>query len=198
MSLEAEIIVVSGLPRSGTSLMMQMLDRGGIPIVTDRIRAADIDNPRGYYEWEVVKRTKQDASWVPQSRGKAVKLVSPLLYDLPVVERYRILFMQRDLDEVLDSQEKMLQRRNQAAVPRDQMKASFQLHLERLIGWLGQQRHMQLMPVVYHQLIAAPEQQLAKITHFLDRHLDHNAMLQTIDPTLYRNRNETEFGRSNF
>ena len=188
MSLETEIIVVSGLPRSGTSLMMQMLDRGGIQIVTDRIRAADIDNPRGYYEWEVVKRTKQDAWWVPQARGKAVKLVSPLLYDLPSAERYRILFMQRDLDEVLHSQEKMLQRRKQAAAPRDQMKASFQLHLERLIRWLEQQPHMQLMPVVYHQLVAAPEQQLAKITRFLDRHLDHNAMLHTIDPTLYRNR----------
>ena len=194
MSLESEIIVVSGLPRSGTSLMMQMLDRGGIPIVTDRVRAADIDNPRGYYEFEAVKRTRQDGSWVPQARGKAVKLVSPLLYDLPAGECYRILFMQRDLDEVLDSQEKMLQRRKQAAVPRDQMKVSFQLHLERLTAWLTQQPHMQLLPIVYHQLIAAPEHQLPQITRFLDRHLDHNAMLQAVDPTLYRNRNEPANG----
>ena len=85
----------------------------------------------------------------------------------------------------------MLQRRNQAAVPRDQMKASFQLHLERLIEWLERQSHMQLLPIVYHQLIATPEHQLPRITRFLDRHLDHNAMLQTIDPNLYRNRNGT-------
>src|SRR5262245_20267166 len=121
MSLSNEIIVVSGLPRSGTSLMMQMLDRGGIPAVTDRLRAADEDNPRGYYEFEAVKRTKQDASWLPAARGRAVKLVSSLLYDLPNSEAYRVLFMQRDMDEVLESQEKMLARLGRPTVPRDQI-----------------------------------------------------------------------------
>src|SRR5580692_5957036 len=108
--MASEIIVVSGLPRSGTSLMMQMLDNGGVAVVTDNIRAADTDNPRGYYEFEKVKKIKQDASWLPATRGQAFKMVSQLLYDLPAGERYRIIFMERDLDEMLLSQEKMLQR----------------------------------------------------------------------------------------
>src|SRR5438445_13894335 len=106
----AEIIIVSGLPRSGTSVMMQMLENGGVEVLTDNLRTADTDNPRGYYELEPVKRIKRDASWLPQTRGKAFKMVSQLLYDLPPGESYRIIFMERDLDEVLASQEKMLRR----------------------------------------------------------------------------------------
>src|SRR6516165_1289807 len=106
----SEIVIVSGLPRSGTSLMMQMLDHGGVPVVTDHIRSADTDNPKGYYEFEQVKTIKRDTSWLPATRGKAFKMVSQLLYDLPPGETYRIIFMERDLDEVLLSQEKMLTR----------------------------------------------------------------------------------------
>src|SRR5215475_8067096 len=98
-----EIVVVSGLPRSGTSLMMQMLDKGGLEVVTDKIRAADTDNPRGYYEYEQVKKIKQDKSWLPATRGKAFKMVSQLLYDLPPTEKYRVIFMERDFEEMLDS-----------------------------------------------------------------------------------------------
>src|SRR5262245_40494991 len=105
-----EIIIVSGLPRSGTSLMMQLLDAGGVEVVTDGVRAADPDNPRGYYEFEKVKQVKRDASWLPGVRGKAVKMVSQLLLDLPPTERYRVVFMERDLAETIDSQERMLQR----------------------------------------------------------------------------------------
>src|SRR5437660_12828449 len=117
--MDSEIIIVSGLPRSGTSLMMQMLENGGVPVVTDHIRTADTDNPRGYYEFEQVKKIKQDASWLPATRGKAVKMVSQLLYDLPTSERYKIIFMERDLDEVLASQEKMLERLGRKAAPRE-------------------------------------------------------------------------------
>src|SRR6266849_5944861 len=92
--MNSEIIVVSGLPRSGTSLMMQMLDNGGIEVVTDNLRTADTDNPRGYYEYETVKKIKQDASWLPETRGKAFKMVSQLLYDLPACESYRVLLME--------------------------------------------------------------------------------------------------------
>src|SRR5258708_31928531 len=98
-----EITIVSGLPRSGTSLMMQMLDNGGVPVVTDSIRAADTDNPRGYYEFERVKKIKQDPSWPPEVRGKAVKMVCQLLYDLPPVETYRVISMERDLEAMLVS-----------------------------------------------------------------------------------------------
>ncbi len=104
------IIVVSGLPRSGTSLMMQMLEGGGVEVVTDGVRPADTDNPKGYYEFEKVKTIRRDASWLPATRGKAFKMVSQLLYDLPSGESYRIVFMERDLEETLLSQEKMLTR----------------------------------------------------------------------------------------
>ncbi len=120
--VDNEIIVVSGLPRSGTSLMMQMLDKGGIPVVTDHVRTADADNPRGYYELERVKAIKRDASWLPELEGKAVKIISQLLYELPSNHKYRVIFMERDLDEVVPSQERMLVRAGQGrgARPGDQ------------------------------------------------------------------------------
>ena len=109
---------MSGLPRSGTSLMMQMLENGGVPVVTDHIRSADPDNPRGYYEYERVKKIKEDVSWLSETRGKAFKMVSQLLYELPSCEQYRIIFMERDLDEMLFSQDKMLARLNKPSAPR--------------------------------------------------------------------------------
>ena len=102
------IVVVSGLPRSGTSLMMQMLQAGGMPLLTDGRRAADGDNPKGYCEFEPAKRLKDDASWLGAAEGRAVKLVSALLFDLPPERRYRVIFMTRDLDEVLASQRDLL------------------------------------------------------------------------------------------
>src|SRR5262245_19571590 len=116
--MNTEVIIVSGLPRSGTSLMMQVLDAGGVEVVTDNVRAADTDNPRGYYEFEKVKQVKRDASWLPDTRGKAVKMVSQLLTDLPPTERYRVVFMERDFEEMLDSQERMLRRLGRPAAPR--------------------------------------------------------------------------------
>src|SRR5436853_6777630 len=130
--MNTEIVVVSGLPRSGTSLMMQLLDAGGIPIVTDNVRAPDTDNPRGYCEFERVKSLKRDASWLPGIRGKAVKMVSQLLYDLPANEKYKVIFMECDLHEVVASQEKMLIRLGRPTAPRDQITRAFTLHLSKL------------------------------------------------------------------
>src|SRR5262245_26912150 len=180
MSLADEIVIVSGLPRSGTSLMMQMLDRGGIPAVTDAIREADTDNPRGYYEFERVKKTKADPSWLPEARGKVVKMVSSLLYDLPATETYRIIFMRRDLDEVLESQEKMLERLNRPAGPREPMKSSFTTHLDRLFRWLPAQRHMRVLEVSYNELLKNPQAETTKIAQFLDGIPSTNAMLEAI------------------
>jgi hypothetical protein len=182
------IIIVSGLPRSGTSLMMQMLDQGGVEVVTDQQRTADIDNPRGYYELEKVKRIKQDASWLPEARGKAFKMVSQLLYDLPASERYAILFMERDLDEVLVSQEKMLRRLGRPAAQREEMKRAFTLHLERLHAWLGQQHHMEVNRVRYHDLVEQPREQAERINQFLGGRADVDRMVQAVDASLYRNR----------
>ena len=186
--MASEIIIVSGLPRSGTSLMMQMLDNGGVEVVTDNIRTADTDNPRGYYEWEKVKRIKQDASWLPGTRGKALKMVSQLLYDLPPSETYRIIFMERDLDEMLDSQEKMFQRLGRRAAPREEMKQAYTIHLERLHEWLRCRPNMKVLRVRYNDLVARPEEQAQRVREFLGGRADVARMARTVDLSLYRNR----------
>jgi hypothetical protein len=172
--------------------MMQMLDRGGIPALTDETRAADIDNPRGYFEFERVKKTKDDPSWLPEARGKAVKMVSALLYDLPATETYRVIFMRRDLDEILESQEKMLSRLARPAAPREQMTSSFAIHLERLLEWLPQQRQMRLLEVSYNDLLCDPEAEARRIAEFLDGRPAPSLMQQAIDPALHRNRNAAD------
>jgi hypothetical protein len=189
--MSQEIIIVSGLPRSGTSLMMQMLHSGGIEVVTDHVRTADTDNPRGYLEFEQVKKIKHDASWLPETRGKAFKMVSQLLYDLPATECYRILFMERDLDEVLASQEKMLERLGRLAAPRDQMKRAYVLHLEKLRDWLRDKKHMPILAVRYNELLAQPEEQVRRVSEFLGGRADPEKMVQSVDPSLYRNRRGT-------
>lgn len=183
-----EIIVVSGLPRSGTSLMMQMLEKGGVEVVTDRVRAADADNPRGYYEVEAVKRIRQDASWLPQVRGKALKMVSQLLYDLPGTERYRIVFMERDLDEVLSSQEKMLERRGRPAGPREEMKRAYTSHLARLQEWLCRQAHLAVLRIRYDRLVEHSSEEAERVNAFLGGNLSVQQMADAVAPELYRNK----------
>jgi hypothetical protein len=186
--VSAAIIVVSGLPRSGTSLMMQMLVNAGVEVVTDGVRAADTDNPRGYFEFERVKKIKQDALWLAAMRGKAVKMVSQLLYDLPAIEAYRILFMERDLEEVLVSQEKMLERLGRPVAPHADMRRAFTLHLERLHEWLGRQPHVAVLRVRYTELVEWPAAQAERVREFLGVPADVEKMVQAVDPSLYRNR----------
>ena len=188
--MNPHIIVVSGLPRSGTSLMMQMLAAAGVQVLTDHRRAADVDNPRGYYEFEKVKKIKDDASWLPEARGKALKMVSQLLYHLPPSERYRVILMQRDLDEMLTSQEKMLRRLGRDAAPRDKIKGACALHLKRLQRWLERQRHVELLHVSYNDLVQWPEREAQRVRGFLGGALDAEKMATVIDPSLYRNRDE--------
>ena len=182
-----DIVVVSGLPRSGTSLLMQMLDSGGLEVVTDNVRTADTDNPRGYYEYERVKKIKEDAAWLPATRGKAFKMVSQLLYDLPAVETYRIVFMERDLDETLLSQEKMLQRLGRAPAPREQIRRAYTLHLDRLHAWLAGQAHVAVLRVSYNDLVERPREQAEGVARFLAAG-DVEGMVRAVDPSLYRNR----------
>ncbi|WP_373649107.1 sulfotransferase [Schlesneria sp. DSM 10557] len=189
MNLPQEIIVVSGLPRSGTSLMMQMLSKGGVEIVTDHLRSPDPDNPRGYFEYEAAKDIADDASWLPTARGKAVKMISMLLYHLPPSERYRVLFLERDLEEVLQSQETMLRRMNRPpAAPTAEMLSAYQTHLERLHEWLAGRTDMSFLRVGYRNLLNEPATEARRIAHFLGRNLDLAAMTTAIDPALYRNR----------
>jgi hypothetical protein len=186
--MSSEIIVVSGLPRSGTSLMMQMLHSGGVEVLTDSVRAADADNPRGYYELEKVKQIKQSSAWLPEARGKAFKMVSQLLYDLPPSERYRIVFMERDFDEMLLSQEKMLQRLGRKAAPHDEITRSYLLHLERLHRWLAQQQNMAVLRVSYNDLLERPGQEARRVCEFLGGKASAEGMAASVDASLYRNR----------
>jgi len=190
--MPSEITIVSGLPRSGTSLMMQMIDQGGIEAVTDNIRTPDRDNPRGYYEFEIVKKIKEDASWLPETRGKVFKMVSQLLYDLPPSESYRIVFMRRDFDEMLLSQEKMLERLGRPAAPRDEIKRAFTRHLDQLFAWLEKQPNMKTLFVHYQDVVADPLEQARKVAAFLDGRVDADKMAAAVDPSLYRNRKPDE------
>jgi hypothetical protein len=189
------IVVVSGLPRSGTSLMMKMLEAGGLPLLTDAIRQADEDNPQGYYEFERVKGLdKGDAAWLPEAQGKAVKVISALLRYLPATYHYRILFLERDLDEILASQRKMLARRHpeQAAQAAeyadDDMAAVLTRHLHETRRWLENQAHMNTLYVPYRELLQNAHPQIRQIQHFLSMPLQTEQMLAVIDPALYRNR----------
>ena len=186
--MDNHIIIVSGLPRSGTSLMMQMLDNGGVPVVTDNIRAADTDNPRGYYEFEQVKKIKQDVSWLPGTRGKAFKMVSQLLYELPASQKYRVIFMERNLDEMLLSQEKMLVRLNKPTAPRAAMKRALLEHLVKMREWILTQPNIETLYVSYNDLVERPEGQAERVSTFLDGQADAASMARTVDPSLYRNR----------
>lgn len=184
------VTIVSGLPRSGTSLMMQMLRAGGIPTLTDDIRAADEDNPRGYLEFERVKRIKQDTAWLDEAAGKVVKMVHLLLYDLPPDRAYRIVFMRRDLDEVLASQRKMLERQGKqgAQLPADQLRKVFEEQVRKVTAWIAAQPNIKSIDVVYHELIADPRGHAQRLNEFLGGTLAVEAMVEAVDPSLYRNR----------
>jgi hypothetical protein len=190
-STSAPVIVVSGLPRSGTSLMMNMLQAGGVPIVTDAQRTADDDNPKGYFELERVKQLgKGDVAWVEEAHGKAVKVISALLEHLPTTSSYKIVFMRRRLPEVLASQKKMLERRGEPtdAVPDAMMASLFEKHLQKIEGWMAAQPNMQVLYVPYHEIAEQPERHVDQIIGFLGLELDRDRMLTAVDPTLYRNR----------
>jgi len=182
------ITIVSGLPRCGTSMMMQMLEAGGVRILTDHVRAADEDNPKGYYEYEAVKQTKQDPSWVCSAGGMAVKMVYRLLYDLPSSYQYRVIFMKRPLDEVIASQRVMLQRTGQqgAALSDKKLADVFTRELARIDQWLHDQGHMSVLDVSYHDVLEESLKQVEAINRFLDGSLDTTAMANAVEPTLHR------------
>jgi hypothetical protein len=191
--MPATVYIVSGLPRSGTSMMMQMLHRGGLPALTDAIRSADEDNPRGYFELERVKQTRSDPSWLDEAHGKVVKLISRLLLDLPAPDpervRYQVIFMRRDLDEVLRSQKKMLEHRGADDAGSDeQIKELFVAHLEEVETWLRGRPDIDVLFVSYSRMVTEPRQGAERINAFLGGVLDIEAMLSEVDPSLYRNR----------
>jgi len=185
-----ELTIVSGLPRSGTSMMMQMLEAGGIPPLTDNIRKSDEDNLKGYFEFEPVKRTKHDASWLKDAEGKVVKVIYLLLYDLPATHNYRVIFMRRDLDEVLASQRKMLQRRGEAGatVSEDKLCEIFEGQQKQVDEWLAEQQNFSVLNVPHREVVSEPARQASRINDFLEASLDVGAMSAVVNPSLYRQR----------
>lgn len=185
------IPIVSGLPRSGTSLMMSMLAAGGLEVLTDHLRAPDDDNPVGYFELEEVKKlTKGEQSWLAGANGKAVKVVSTLLPYLPDGYRYRIIFMRRAMEEVLASQRRMLINRgeNPDKVSDGQMAEIFERNLQQSERWIISQTHATRIEVNYKQLMDNPRPLVAEINIFLGGGLDEDRMLGVIDSSLYRQR----------
>ncbi|MBM3280009.1 MAG: sulfotransferase domain-containing protein [Candidatus Handelsmanbacteria bacterium] len=185
-----EIALVSGLPRSGTSMMMKMLEAGGLEPLTDGQREADEDNLGGYYEFEAVKKVAQDPGWLEQARGRVVKVISRLLYDLPEGYSYRVVFMLRDLGEVLASQERMLQRRGRAegGVADADLKRIFQRHLDEVAQWLKGRPNFSVLYLNYEEILAGPRPQAARVVQFLGNNLDTARMAAVVDQRLYRQR----------
>lgn len=184
------VTIVSGLPRSGTSMMMQLLATGGIPPLTDNEREADEDNPRGYYEFERVKQLSEDTSWLDDAEGNVVKMVYRLLYDLPAGHEYRVVFMLRDLDEVIASQEVMLDRLGKAddSVSGETLKTLYQRQLDDVRAWLADQPNFSVLYVRYHDVLDQPQGVVSELNRFLGGKLDTEAMLRVPDQALYRQR----------
>jgi len=185
-----KIIIVSGLPRSGTSMMMKMLAEGGVPAVVDSLREADEDNPNGYFEIESSKKLKDgEKKWLYTAHGKAVKVISYLLEFLPDDLSYDVIFMEREIGEVLASQRKMLQRRNDVSTLSDaEMEAQFREHLRAVKYWAARKSNMRILFVKYSEMVAAPETLCKSIIDFLEIPLDLKAMQSVPSQSLYRNR----------
>jgi len=185
------IVVVSGLPRSGTSMVMKMLEAGGLPVLTDGLRTPDEDNPKGYYEVERVKNLgrEDDKSWLAGARGKGIKVISFLLKSLPSRFNYRVVFIRREMEEVLASQRKMLARRGEAeATPPERMRALFDDDLWRAGYQLKRRPEFETIELHYSAVLARPLEEARRIAAFLGGGLDTEAMAAAVDPQLYRNR----------
>ena len=187
-NLKGSIIIVSGLPRSGTSMMMQMLHQGGMEIFSDGLRQPDENNPKGYYEHELVKSLARNKSWLKDATGKAIKVISHLLFELPAQYQYKIIFMERDLDEVLMSQHKMLIREGKAKEGAINLKLvnAFKQNLERIKIWAPKQSHVEILYVSHKNMINNPMEELKKVNQFLGNNLDIEAMAKVVDKSLYR------------
>jgi hypothetical protein len=186
------LVLVSGLPRSGTSMLMQMLEKGGMPIVTDKIRTPDEDNPRGYHEFERIKEIDKttDKSWLGNYRGQVIKTISFLLQYLPLDLNYQVVFMRRDIEEVLRSQNKMLERSGakDPLVPDEKMRRNYEFHLKKVFYTLDHIPNFQALYLDYPEVVAHPLAEAQRLNAFLGGRLDAQAMAGAVDTGLYRNR----------
>lgn len=185
-------MVVSGLPRSGTSMMMRMLEAGGVPLLVDGLRTADASNPRGYFEFEPVKdlaATRGAAPWLAGARGRAVKIIAFLLTWLPEHYNYQVIFMRRDLDEVLASQQQMLERRGAGGGDGEAgTRAAYDAHLTQVERFLARRACFSTLQVSYRDAVRDPGATARQVAAFLGRRLDTAAMANAVESALYRNR----------
>lgn len=189
-----DITVVSGLPRSGTSMMMKMLEAGGMKVLEDNIRVADQDNPRGYFEYERVKALPEgDTSWLADAVGKVVKIVTYFIPYLPDTYHYNIVFMHRAMPEILASQLAMLSNRgkNPDEVDMEMMTNVFEKHVRQVDEWVKKQKNVRRIDVWHGDLMSDPVPQIIRINDFFNGVLDMNRMHQVIDPNLYRHKMPT-------
>lgn len=184
------VTIVSGLPRSGTSMMMRMLEAGGMQVLIDGIRTADEDNPKGYYEFERVKQIEHDQSWLEDAKGKAVKMVSALLKHLSRDYTYKLIFMRRKIKEILASQKQMLIKRGEPTdtVSPEKMTGLFRQHLRLVEAWIDQQPNIEVIYVSYNEILENPVEQAKRVNQFLDYILNVESMVSVVDRTLYRQR----------
>lgn len=182
------ITIVSGLPRSGTSLMMQMLYAGGMPVLTDAVREPDEDNPRGYLEWEPAKRLRQEPKRISEAEGKVVKVVSPLLASLPSGHAYSVIFMLRPINEILRSQAEMKRRRlaSDSRHNEQSITEAYQKHLVMVFAWIEHQSNVQSLRLDYAEVIRNPMTQVKRLQKFVGLDLDLDAMIGAVDPSLHR------------
>jgi broad-specificity NMP kinase len=186
------VTVVSGLPRSGTSMMMKMLEAGGMEVLTDKIRTPDEDNPKGYYEFERVKKLPEDQAWLQEAKGRVVKIISRLLLHLPPQYAYKVIFMRREMGEILASQNQMLMRRGKpvGTISDEKMAELFQKHLREVEAWMEKQPTMDVIYVSYNEVLENPVQHIEQINQFLGASLDVNKMVAVVDKALHRQRQE--------
>ena len=185
-------MVVSGLPRSGTSMMMQMLGAGGMPLLIDAYRPPDESNPEGYFEYAPVKSILRETSWLDGAEGRAVKIVAPLVAALPTDRRYKVILMERPLEEILRSQARMLARLHGGPDAGDtaRLAAALASELEQCRAALAAAAHCELLAVAYHEAIAAPRAVAARVADFVGAApaLDLEAMAGAVSPRLQRER----------
>ena len=192
LSKTSFITVVSGLPRSGTSMMMKALQAGGMPLLVDGVRGADANNPGGYFEFERVKKLpKCDLDWLDNAKGKVVKVISALLDTLPDQYQYKVIFMERDIDEILASQRRMLLRDGtieEKPISDADMRQSYLSHLEEVKTYLAKTPWLKTIAISYNDVLRNPKVEFQRVVKFLDRNVDLEAMVQVVDPELYRER----------
>ena len=179
------VTIVTGLPRSGTSLMMQLLNKSSLEILSDGIRQKDISNPEGYYELEAVKGIVRDNSFLKDATGKVVKIVAPLPVYLDKSLDYRIVFMRREIEEVLRSQEKMLNKDQTSE--REKFKTIYEMHLKKTYHFF-ESNSIPYIDIQYKQLLNESEQELKRLIDFLELSTPIEELLSVIKVDLYRNK----------